>query len=439
MKYDKKIKINVLLVLLCSFCFLCTTKAQAADVPATAFTLDGSWVSGEISTEGEEDFYVFTIPEAGWVTITYQGFSIEHSKIVVLDENLAKTYEERPMHDSSATVPKTDTFTCTFEAGTYYIRISGWSPYYYYKGNYTGDYRLNGTFEAANNNESSNNDDFATAQQLELNNMITGLISRDDYIDFFRIDLPSKQTVRLVYTSRIYQSYMEIWDGDYKNIFQEKIRYGSENSPVTYTYENTLSPGTYYIKIGHNENFGRYTLKYEQKIMVSGIQIAGKSQVTAGKSIQLKASVSPSDASNPSIQWDSGNKSIAEVDSNGKVTTYQAGVVNITATAQDGSNVAKIYSILVTPKKMSSPRLYNWYDGKMDIIWDAQSGVSGYQVQYATNKSFTNAKTTKVSNSSKTVKVSKKKYYVRVRAYYKKGSKYYYGSWSAAKSIKITH
>ena len=67
--------------------------------------------------------------------------------------------------------------------------------------------------------------------------------------------------------------------------------------------------------------------------------------------------------------------------------------------------------------------------------------VSGYQIQYSTDKSYKNKKTVSLSNpktAKKTIKnlKSKKKYYVRIRAYKKVSKKTYYSSWSKSKSIK---
>jgi hypothetical protein len=68
--------------------------------------------------------------------------------------------------------------------------------------------------------------------------------------------------------------------------------------------------------------------------------------------------------------------------------------------------------------------------------------VTGYQVQYSTNKTFkTGAKTVTVKGATKTSrKISGLKktttYYVRVRTYMSVGGRYYYSKWSAVKSVK---
>ncbi len=64
------------------------------------------------------------------------------------------------------------------------------------------------------------------------------------------------------------------------------------------------------------------------------------------------------------------------------------------------------------------------------------TNATGYEIQLATNKSFTKGKKT-VKTTKLTAKATKltgkKKYFVRVRAYQKVGSKTYYGKWSATK------
>lgn len=75
------------------------------------------------------------------------------------------------------------------------------------------------------------------------------------------------------------------------------------------------------------------------------------------------------------------------------------------------------------------------------ITWKKVSGVTGYQIQYATKRNFSNAKkkTVKKSSTTKlTIKKlkAKKKYYVRIRTYKKVSRKKSYSDWSKAKGIR---
>lgn len=78
--------------------------------------------------------------------------------------------------------------------------------------------------------------------------------------------------------------------------------------------------------------------------------------------------------------------------------------------------------------------------GKVNLSWKNVEGESGYQVYYATKKNgkykkLTSTKANKVKYSKKLTKG--KKYYFKVRAFKKVGSKTVYGSFSSAKSVKI--
>ena len=67
--------------------------------------------------------------------------------------------------------------------------------------------------------------------------------------------------------------------------------------------------------------------------------------------------------------------------------------------------------------------------------------ITGYQIQYSLKKNFKGAKTyTFKGANTRTITIKnlkrKKKYYVRVRTYYKGKTKTYYSKWSSAKSAK---
>ena len=68
-----------------------------------------------------------------------------------------------------------------------------------------------------------------------------------------------------------------------------------------------------------------------------------------GESSQLIANVQPENASNPTINWSSGNTSVARVDNNGLVTAIAGGTTYIKASATDGSYVYANCSIEVLP------------------------------------------------------------------------------------------
>ena len=87
----------------------------------------------------------------------------------------------------------------------------------------------------------------------------------------------------------------------------------------------------------------------------------------------------------------------------------------------------------------------NTSNGTVSVKWKRNEVVSGYQVQYSTDKKFKkNSNTVDISGMTEesTYISSLKKgstYYVRVRTFvYDSNSKQYFSKWSPAKSVKVT-
>ena len=62
-----------------------------------------------------------------------------------------------------------------------------------------------------------------------------------------------------------------------------------------------------------------------------------KAELKVGKKLTLKATVTPNDATDTSVEWTSSDESVATVNSKGKVTAVSAGSCVITCKAKDGS------------------------------------------------------------------------------------------------------
>ena len=93
-------------------------------------------------------------------------------------------------------------------------------------------------------------------------------------------------------------------------------------------------------------------------------------------------------------------------------------------------------------KILKTPKIYSLKAEKKKITVNNSDNkaASGYQIKISTSKKFTKktTKTVKVKSSKSTVKKlkSKKKYYVKVRAYKTKNGKTVYSAWSKIKTVK---
>lgn len=76
-------------------------------------------------------------------------------------------------------------------------------------------------------------------------------------------------------------------------------------------------------------------------VAVTGVTLDKSSAtVNVGATLQLTATVEPSNAANKNVTWKSSNTGIATVDSNGKVTGKSVGEATITVTTADGGKTA---------------------------------------------------------------------------------------------------
>lgn len=100
-------------------------------------------------------------------------------------------------------------------------------------------------------------------------------------------------------------------------------------------------------------------------------------------------------------------------------------------------------AITVKPKKATISKVVSPKKARVKVTWKKDSKASGYQVVYASNKSFTKNVTTvsvkKNTKTSATIKklTSKKRVYVKVRSYKTVNGKKMYGKYSKVKSVKV--
>ena len=136
-----------------------------------------------------------------------------------------------------------------------------------------------------------------------------------------------------------------------------------------------------------------------QPVPVSSVAISGsgvsngKLSLKSGASVQLTATVNPSNATDKTVSWTSSNSSVAKV-SDGKVTAVKAGTATITATA-GGKTASVVVTVADNPVPVTSVSISG--DGVKDGKLSLKSGAS---VQLTATVNPSNATDRKVSWTS---------------------------------------
>ena len=130
------------------------------------------------------------------------------------------------------------------------------------------------------------------------------------------------------------------------NATNKEVTWSTSNKNVATVRENGLviakSAGTATITCTAKDGSGvKATCKITVKNPVVKVTKVTLNKTTATlapkEALTLKATVTPTNATNKAVTWKSSNTKIATVSSSGKVTAKAAGTVTITCTAKDGS------------------------------------------------------------------------------------------------------
>ena len=122
---------------------------------------------------------------------------------------------------------------------------------------------------------------------------------------------------------------------------------------------------------------------------VTAITVAPSTQsITVGGTAQLRATITPTDATNQNVKWSSKQEAIATVSQSGVVTGKTAGVAHIVASAQDGSKVTGEAQITVTAPTLGT------------LTVGVTPGADGYSVTVTPNVEAGNTRYYRVTEAN---------------------------------------
>ncbi len=144
-----------------------------------------------------------------------------------------------------------------------------------------------------------------------------------------------------------------------------------------------------------------------QPVPVSSVSISGsgvsdgKLSLKSGASMQLTATVTPSNATDKTVSWTSSNSSVAKV-SDGKITAVKAGTATITATA-GGKTASVVVTVADNPVPVTSVSISG--DGVSGGKLSLKSGASAQLTATVKPDNATDRKVTWTSSDSSVANV----------------------------------
>lgn len=89
--------------------------------------------------------------------------------------------------------------------------------------------------------------------------------------------------------------------------------------------------------------------KYVEIVLAASVTVTPQNrELVVGETVKATATVSPANATNGTVTWESTDEGVATVDRNGLITAIKEGRATITATTADGSNLTAACQITVT-------------------------------------------------------------------------------------------
>lgn len=217
-------------------------------------------MDGNLTEKGGSDYYKITVPEAGTLTITYQGLGIGYSWFYLYDEDISERYKQSSIvNNTSETNPKTQDMAVDLQKGTYQVRVAG------HAGDCTGTYRLKASFEPIGSNEVEPNDTYQTAMPLAGTQKITGFLPVNEEQDFYRFVLTKDTMVDIKYINHYNGGLPKPGVDGIIAVYDENYQEVDRTRPINDQYEfcEMLSAGTYYIKVTKfYGGSGMYILQY---------------------------------------------------------------------------------------------------------------------------------------------------------------------------------
>ena len=295
----KKFLVSISAVLLAVFLSFAVYAANESEpnnsmLQANSISTNGT-VYGNISVDGDEDYYKVTLPSSGRLSIKFNSF-IEYYSLVLFDDGGSNIWWSDNNQWASTTMMRSDTKTIDLEKGTYYLKVIG-RRYWNGSSNYTGNYNFTLSFAASGANVAEPNNSIAEAKSIKFDSTVKGQIAINDRDDYYAVTLPSSGRITFKLNSFMQYYCAVIYDTDGKELWHtDENEWVSTTQKRSDTYTIDLEEGTYYLKVNgyrYRESYpstGNYNFTVSFK--ASGANIAEpNNSIAEAKAIKFDSTV----------------------------------------------------------------------------------------------------------------------------------------------------
>ena len=469
---------------ICSFSSLASGGSEYSNAEGIRLGQD---VYGTLVANQDTDYYKVEITDSGIYSFTGSNKISKDTKLQVYNTNQWSIINSECIWNNN-TSTGTWNFDLTLSRGTYYVKIYEWDD--------RGDYYFKVTQKASANetipDRYGDEHRSTTAHDISVGQQINGCLAQGEDRDYYRVVISDSGIYNISGTTGISNDVeLTILSNNDNNIYEYHPTWNNNTHSGTWDIDVALSQGTYYIRVYEWDDRGLYSFRIVEKKSAGETKVdhfGDEHQMSTAHDISTGSTINGMlgaweeqdyyrfQVSKAGTFTVSGTTSISNdtqltvYDKNGYSVAAenptwnnnkQSGTWKFNVSLGKGTyyirvyeyNDRGLYNFTITPhqndlKKASLkvPTLKK-LEGKkksVEVKWSkVTSGITGYQIEYSTDKNFSKRKTKTVdikkkSTASHTIKKLKTRtrYYVRIRSYKKSGKNYTYSKWSKTKNIK---
>jgi hypothetical protein len=240
---------------------------------------------GALMDSSDDDYYKFALSQNGYITLNFQHEEMESSDSYWYVELYDKDRQVIKKMWVRGSISNTDSCNIGLPAGEYYVKVVDSVRYS------SQQYQLKVAFKASEQWESEFNDGFLTADNITLNNTMSGSLMDSNDVDYYSLNLTSSGNVQLNFSHSKLEKDSSYWtvyfyDENRNELYSHQIQGNKKNTILKLGYQTS---GKYYLKVSSGTYYSNvnYSIKAIRTYNISKVNIS-KVSSSASKKLTVK-------------------------------------------------------------------------------------------------------------------------------------------------------